>query len=335
MKRKGLVMLVSSIGLVLVLMALPVSAKSPTKPIKFNWISFLPKTDVLTKNFQQMFIDRVNKRAKGELVINFRGGPEAIGAFDQGKAVQQGIVDIAIPPVGFYEAMAPGIGGAMLTQLSPEEERRPGGGYDYLVELHKKGGLFYLGRAEPTTGNVFYLFLNKRVDKPKGFVGLKIGGTTVCRPAVKAWGATLVSVRIPEYYSAMERGLIDGLGSATLSSWYSHGCHEVTKYMVDHPYYKATVAAIMNLKKWNSLPQDLKKLVTECMIEYEDEYANVYKKQRAQLKQKGRDAGVKIYKFTPEVAKWFLDTAYNAAWEYQMKRFPKETPKLRELLTKK
>ncbi len=282
-----------------------------------------------------MFIDRINQRAKGELVIDFRGGPEVIAAFDQGKAVQQGAVDIALPPVGFYEAIAPGIGGAMLTQLTPEEERRPGGAYDYLVELHKKGGLHYLGRGSYTREDYFYIFSNKRIEKPKDFVGLKIGSATVTRPAVEAWGATLVSVAMPEYYSAMERGLVDALGSAPISAWYSQGVHEVTKYMIDHPYYQSTASVIMNLNKWNSLSEPLKKLITECIIQFENEYADVYEKQRAQLKQKAKEAKVEIYKFSPDVAKWFIETAYNAAWEYQMKRFPAETPKLRALMSKK
>jgi len=312
----------------------PVQAEKQ-KQITLNWISFVPKTNVLTKNFQSMFVDRINEKAKGELFLKFRGGPEVISAFDQGKAVAQGIVDIALPPIGFYEAIAPGIGGAMLTQLKPYEERRPGGAYDYLVELHKKGGLMYLGRATATKKSYFYLFTNKKVEKPEDFRGLKIGSTTVTRAAVKAWGATLVSIKMPEYYTSMERGLVEALASAPISAWYSQGVYEVTKYCVDHPYYQSTASVIMNLKKWESLPPHLRKLIMDCMIQYEKEYPKVYEKDREELKRKAQRAGVGFYKLEPSVAKWFLETAYNAAWEYQMKRFPKETPRLRELLSKK
>ena len=71
------------------------------------------------------------------------------------------------------------------------------------------------------------------------------------------------------------------------------------------------------------------------MIQYEKDYPDVYQKDRARLKQKGQEAGVTFYKFEPSVEKWFIETAYKAAWDYQMERFPKETPKLRELLSKK
>ena len=113
------------------------------KQIQLTWVSLVSKdNNAELQEFDRAFIQRVNEKAKGELIIKYRGGPETIPAFDQGKAVQKGVVDISIVPYGFYEPLAPGIGGAMLTQVSLEEERKPGGGYDLLNEIHKKGGLF-------------------------------------------------------------------------------------------------------------------------------------------------------------------------------------------------
>ena len=43
---------------------------------------------------------------------------------------------------------------------------------------------------------------------------------------------------------------------------------------------------------------------------------------------------IEIITFSPEDAKRYTDAAYKAAWEYQQKRFPDVTPKLRELYTK-
>ena len=109
------------------------------KQIQLTWVSLVSKdNNAELQEFDRAFIQRVNEKAKGELIIKYRGGPETIPAFDQGKAVQKGVVDISIVPYGFYEPLAPGIGGAMLTQVSLEEERKPGGGYDLLNEIHKK-----------------------------------------------------------------------------------------------------------------------------------------------------------------------------------------------------
>lgn len=309
-------------------------AENDQKPIVLNWLSFSAKASVTVKNLQRVLIDRINERAKGDLVINYRGGPETIPAFDQGKAVKNGVADISAVPVGFYEALVPGVGGAMLSQISLDEERRPGGAYDYLVEMHKKGGLYYLGRGAPGHQDFFYLALNKRVEKPADFKGLKLGTATAARAAVEAWGANVVSLNMSEYYSAMERKLVDGVASVGLSSWVNQGCHEVTRYLVDNPYFASTVGVIMNLNSWNRLSPQLQKIVMDTMVEAEKELADLYEQDIKNLQSKMKTAGVEIYKLEPQVAKWFRDTAYNATWDYQMKRFPEVTPRLRELLTK-
>jgi TRAP-type C4-dicarboxylate transport system substrate-binding protein len=336
MKGKGFTVLTGSLFLtaLLVLLGLAKTDAAAGKPIELNWVSFTAKSTVTVINIQRDFIDRVNKSANGELIIKYRGGPETIAAFDQGRAVKKGSVDISAVPIGFYEAIVPGVGGAMLTQLTPEEERKPGGAYDYMVEIHKKGGLFYLGRGTPSRENFFYLNLNKMVEKPQDFVGLKLGTATVARAAVKGWGATVVSLAMPEYYTSMERGLVDGVASAGLSAWVGQGCQAVTKYLVDHPYYQSTVAMIMNLNSWDRLPPHLQKVMMDSMIQAEKDLLDWYGKDIVQLKQKMVDGGVKIYKFSPDMAKWFLETAYNSAWQYQEERFPEVTRRLQQLMTK-
>jgi TRAP-type transport system periplasmic protein len=307
---------------------------APSKPIELNWVSFTAKNTVTVVNIQRDFIDKINQGAKGELTIKYRGGPETIAAFDQGMAVKKGVVDISAVPIGFYEAIVPGVGGAMLTQFTPAEERRPGRAYDFMVEIHKKGGLFYVGRGTPSREDFFYLNLNKKVEKRQDFASLKIGTATVARAAVKAWGATVVSLAMPDYYTSMERGLVDGVASAGLSAWVGQGCQAVTKYLVDHPYYQSTVAIIMNQASWERLPPHLQKLMTDSMIQAENALLDWYSQDVAQLKKKMVEANVQIYKLSPDMAKWFIDTAYDAAWKYQEERFPEVTKRMRQLMTK-
>ena len=46
--------------------------------ITLYWASFLPKNHPETKDVQKYYMDRINERAKGQLVIKYRGGPEVI-----------------------------------------------------------------------------------------------------------------------------------------------------------------------------------------------------------------------------------------------------------------
>jgi TRAP-type C4-dicarboxylate transport system substrate-binding protein len=336
MNSKNYTPLVASLILCLLLSGFGVAEvlAAPAKPIELNWVSFSAKNTVTVVNIQREFIDKINQAAKGELNIKYRGGPETIAAFDQGMAVKKGVVDISAVPIGFYEAIVPGVGGAMLTQLTPMEERKPGGAYDYLVEIHKKGGLFYVGRGTPSREDFFYLTLNKKVEKRQDFAALKIGTATVARAAVKGWGATVVSLAMPDYYTSMERGLVDGVASSGLSAWVGQGCQAVTKYLVDHPYYQSTVAIIMNQNSWERLPPHLQKVGMDSMIQAEKALMDWYGHDIVQLKKKMVEGGVQIYKFSPDMAKWFVDTAYDAAWKYQEERFPEVTRKMRQLMTK-
>jgi TRAP-type C4-dicarboxylate transport system substrate-binding protein len=333
MTSKRLLTALSCLSLILLTGVLPPTVNSADQ-IVLNWASMLPKMASETMALQKLFFDKVNEKAKGQLVINYRGGPEVIGQFDLGAAVQKGIIDIAMVSVGFYEALVPGNGAAMLSELTPQEERKPGGAYYYLDEMHHKAGMKYLGRTAPSTDRFFYVYLNKKITTQKDFAGFRIGCSAGSRAAVEGWGASVTNVKITDYYNAMERGLVDAIAGCPLDVWVSLGAYEVTKYVIDHPYYVSTAVAIMNLSSWNKLPKELQDLLTETMIEYEKEKIGVEQKARAAARQKMINAKIEFYKLSPPVADWFVSTAYKAAWDYQQKRFPEVTVKLKDLLTK-
>jgi TRAP-type C4-dicarboxylate transport system substrate-binding protein len=334
MRSKRLLTVLSCISFILLAGFLPAKVFC-ADPIVLNWASMLPRTNTEAIAFQKLFADKVNEKAKGQLVINYRGGPDVIGQFDLGSAVQKGIIEIAMVSVGFYEALVPGNGAAMLSEITPQEERKPGGAFSYLDEMHGKAGMKYLGRAAPSKDKFFFVFTRKKVTTQKDFQGFRIGCSTGSRSAVEGWGATVTNVKISDYYNAMERGLVDAIAGVPLDVWVSLGAHEVTKYVIDHPYYVSTAVAIMNLSSWKKLPQNLQDLITDAMVEFEKEKVVLEQKSREEARQKMISSKIEFYKLDSQVADWFVKTAYSAAWDYQQKRFPDVTPRLKELLTRK
>ena len=333
MERKSLWVVLGFFFFILIGGMFPFKMAS-AEQFEINWVSFIPQQDPVVDGVLRGFVNRVTQNSKGEIVFKYRGGPETIPGPDQVKAVQKGVVDMSVNLVGFVEPLAPGVGGAMLTQISLDEERKSGGGYDFLNELYKKAGLFYLGRSNPSD-EFFYLALNKKIEKPQDFVGKRIGTAPAARACTEAWGATPVTLNLPEYYSAMERGLVDGISSCSLSTWVALGCYEVTKYIVEPGYYQATGTVFMNLDKWNRLPKHLQTVMIESIIQSEKDNQSWTLETNKKAREKIVKAGVNFYKLSPEVTKWFIETAYNAAWDYQQKRFPEVTPKLRGFLSKK
>jgi TRAP-type C4-dicarboxylate transport system substrate-binding protein len=252
---------------------------------------------------------------------------------DLPKATQSGIVDFSINLAGIAETAVPGVGAIILSRISVEEERK-NGAYAYIDQLCNKAGLHFMGRSSPSSDLQFFnLFLNKKVEKADDFKKLRIGTATAARALTEAWGAAPVNLQLTDYYTAMERNTVDGVSSSTLSNWVSSGCQAATKYLALPGYFQSSIFITMNLKTWQKLPPDLQQVITDAMIYSEKVNAEIWITDKAKGMQKLKEAKVETYTLAPDVAKWLVDTAYNATWEYQQKRFPEVTPRLKALFS--
>ncbi len=311
----------------------PALAQQKSEPITLNWASFIPGSHPEIIGFNKGFITKAIELSKGKLAFKFRGGPETIPTVDLPKATQSGLVDFSINLAGVAETVCPGVGATILSRIPVEQERK-NGTYAYMDQLCNRGGLHYMGRNTPSTDLQFFnLHLNKKVEKPEDFKRLRIGTATAARALTEGWGAAVVNLQMTDYYTAMERNTVDGVSSSTVTNWVSSGCQAVTKYLVLPGYLQSSVFVMMNLNIWNKLPPDLQQVVTDAMIYSEKLNGEFGAEDKAKAMQKEKDAKVEIYNLPPDTAKWFVETAYDATWAFQMKRFPNETPKLRELLS--
>lgn len=312
------------------------AGRAQAEAIKLYWASFLPKNIPENVDFQTQFVDKVNERAKGRLEIIYRGGPEAIPPTDVANATQKGIVDLCTTTVGWYEAVVPGVGALMLSDYTPMEERANKAFMGYVEKLHADHGLHWLGRGAPTKEKFFYIFLNKKVEKPDDFKKMKLGVATAARAAAEAWGATVTPVKISDYFTAMERKLVDGIPGCPIVTWVALGCQEVTKYVLDYQFYQSTVSVLMNLDSWKKLPDDLKKTMYDTMGEFYAGKLAADDKRVAGARKKMADAGIEFYKFADaKDGQWLLKTTDDAAWKYQRDRFPEVTDQLEKFLRKK
>jgi TRAP-type C4-dicarboxylate transport system substrate-binding protein len=303
-------------------------------PIKVDFISFLNLKQYDFALWKPIFIDKINERARGELRITVRGGPEAIPIFNQAMAVKQGVVDMMYTSVGFYSSLIPGIASIRLSEISPKEERE-NGAFEYIDAMAQKAGFKYLGRGIPSHTGFFWLFLKKKAKKPEDFKGMKIGASPIFFGFLSGLGTTPTGMPLTDYYTALERGVIDG-HIASMSVFVGIGSHEVAKYAVRYPYWSTPNAIMFNLKKWNSLPPHLQKLFEEAAIEQEKAWPAINKVEEGKIQQKAIDAGVEFYELPPETAKFFHRAAYDKAWEDDAKKYPaKVVNGLRALIEKK
>src|SRR4030042_6787293 len=117
--KKGKILMTTGIVLLFTVALMTISVTGifaqPARAIPLNYVSFIPVTNYEFARSKPLFIDRVNEKAKGELIINVRGGPEIIPAYDLAFAAQKGTIDMTMIPTGFLENLVPG---AAITRLS-------------------------------------------------------------------------------------------------------------------------------------------------------------------------------------------------------------------------
>ncbi len=173
-----------------------------------------------------------------------------------------------------------------------------------------------------------------KISKPD-LKGLHLRVSPVYTAFFTSLGATVQRSNIAQVYTYMENGTVQGYGWPGLGwvpSWL-----EVTKYRVEPGFYDASLHVIANLKKWNTLSDEAKKLITEVVLEFEanaETTTEKFQKAWEAQKEKTLKGGLKPITFTgPDAEKW-SSMARKAGWDEVLKRSPEHGAKLKELFIK-
>ena len=275
-----------------------------------------------------VWVNRVNDKCKDAIKIDWVGGPEVIPGFDQAEALRKNTVQVIFNPTAYYAPIFPEGNAFPLSKLTMQEERKPGGFYDFMVKRHKRIGMMFIGTwlYDP-----FYLRVNRPVKSVKDLKGLKMRTAALYDKMMKKLGMIPVTVKFGDTYTALERGLVDGFGWATLgpADW---GWLKNCKYIIDIPFYtRQNTLILMNLDVWNSLGKKVQDEIMDITVKFEPDMVAYFKKAIAKEWEKYDKMGIKRIKFSPEDTKIYLDAAYNSMWEDLEKKIPDLVPTLKKL----
>ena len=142
----------------------------------------------------------------------------------------------------------------------------------------------------------------KPIRTLEDFNGLKI--RTAIQPSVtnalKIFGAVPVTMAVSESYSALERGVVDG----TVLPWeglYVFNQAELLKYSTEADFYTTAMMIVMNKRKYNSLPDDVKKVIDETTgLVLSREAGRVYDRMRPVYKERCLEKGMQVVQLPPE-----------------------------------
>ncbi|NEU31173.1 TRAP transporter substrate-binding protein [bacterium LRH843] len=133
---------------------------------------------------------------------------------------------------------------------------------------------------------------NKPVHKPEDLKGLKIRvpETHTYIDTFNVLGANAITIPFAELFTALESKVVDGQENP-IAQIYTSKLYEVQNHVSLTEHFYGTAALVISLDFYNSLPDDLKKIVDEASIEardYEREQSAIQSKEFiAELKAAG------------------------------------------------
>ncbi len=145
-------------------------------------------------------------------------------------------------------------------------------------------------------------------------------------------GAKTVTLTVPEFYTALETGVVDAIPCPTATVPMDYKLYEVAKYILFPPIPITTTGYVLvNGKRWDGLPGDVRKLITDCIIETEGEVLKYFEDRTEKSLKELVAKGMEIVKLPPPEAKKYIYAFTDYAWEKFSEKNPKWVPKLYEL----
>ncbi len=271
----------------------------------------------------------VTERLKGKLVISYLGGAEVIPPFEQFEALRNRTVDVILGVAAYYTGQIPEASAILLARKSPSELRK-NGYYDIMRDLHAKAGVVYLSNVGGSPGKGFRMYSKAKITSLDDFKGKKFRVSPVYVPLVRALGGVPVNMKPSDVYTALERGTVDGYGWAYLGVK-DFGWYEVSKYVIDHPFYSLDTSILFNKQVWEGLPADVRAELEKIGADLEVAVEKRREEENAKEDKLLKSVGMEFVKFSDSAAKTYVEAAYTERWKKLMSKSPELGKRIRAL----
>jgi len=282
-----------------------------------------PPVLVYTRTFLEL-VDEINKRGEGTIKINVKGGPEAIGMFEQPNAVRDGVVDMVHTPGSFYGASVPEID-AMVSAKNTPMDVRANGGAQLMDEVHQQRfNVKHLGWIDGSIS--FHIYMTKEpkfdADGVLDLTGVKLRDNPIYHAFFESLNATTASMKSTEVYAALEKGVVDA------SAWTSIGIMDLKwdkflKYRVDPKFYRTDLGIIMNVDSWNNLSDESKKIIQDTVIEWEQKSFDDREADREAEIAELQKGGMQMVSMSDEAGEKYVQQSIDASWARMTERLEK------------
>lgn len=263
--------------------------------------------------------EQLSKRTNGKVAVRTFPGGTLLGARDMYDGVAKGVADIGLGAPSYDPGRFPLTSGMSMPLDFPNATVASRTLWALTKEFQPKEyegfKLIAMFTTEPG-----YIQSRNPVRNAADLAGMKLRAAGTGVPVLKALGAAPVGMPMPEVPQAVQTRVIDG----TMTSrevLQDFRLAETLKYVTDYPSVVVTFAAVMDRKRWDALPADVRKVIDELAEEmptwtgrYHDEQnvggALAWSKKEHKLQVVPLDAGEKAKwdaKLAPMVQEWVAE----------------------------
>lgn len=294
------------------------------KVFKFKFADMCPPGSTMARS-GQWWASEVDKRTGGRVKVECFWGGSLVGGYEQLNGVKSNIIQVTPYYSGFHPDLAP----LPTIALFPMINRGT------LKEAMAASDEWY--RAEPSLAaefkknNVKYLFTYNMANHylwSKGPIkslgdlkGLRIRTFGPFLALFKELGCGLVTMPVPEVYTALERGAVD-CTTQYLSNGIGGRYQEVVKYVnLSELGHNLGAPIVMNLDTWNSLPSDIQTMINKIDSEMIEKSTEIDKELYNNYMKTLKESGLTTSQFSQGEVEKLTELAKTKVWEPYVAKF--------------
>jgi TRAP-type C4-dicarboxylate transport system substrate-binding protein len=327
--RKTTIGFLASVVLIIVLIAALLPACAPAaEEVTLTLVSGWPK-DVAFNDMVHVWVDKVNEAGEGKVFIDFLGGPEVAAITEQVSLVRDGVYDMTKTTPGYYGGLCPAAVPLYYAPTDPVLMREIG--ITALAdEFHRaQAGVTLLGfttRGEPFT------IVSKEPITSADFSGILMHTLPMFTAALTYLGASTTTLQVPDFYVALQTGVVDAIPCPLATVPYDYMLYDVADYLL-YPWMPLTTTGmiLINEARWEGLPEDVKELLTEKMIETEAGVVEHFEAATEEVVDKLVGEGMEIIELSPAEEEKFMYAFTDYIWGQFIEKNPEWVPQLYEL----
>lgn len=280
-RRQFLELTALSIGGAVTLTSLPMRAFAQKSSFNLKFDTYIAQS-AAPSQLDNWYIDEVVRRANGAIRIRKYWAQSLHKVGEHLPAIRDGISEISLISPGYYQAQLPvtrGLEWYFRMDRADALQQVCRDVYQNYEPLRQEWEQRHRAKVLYWT-NWYYAPMVTReplrsIDDLKG---KRIRGYGIATDVIERLGGTAIPMAAPEVYTALERGVLDGVYGFDYVTAIGYKLHEIAPHITDigdGPHGPS--ATVISMRTWEALPDELKAIFDEVSEEvYQKRYQEIY-----------------------------------------------------------